>query len=99
MGDVMNYIAETAEMFELQEKQIEVQNRITELNELKEAYTCLNNGTIDLYLMIRLKLDVRVLLYCKEILNISDKRQRYFRENTPAALSNSGSGHRSSLSE
>ena len=40
IGDVMNDISE---MSELSEKQIEVQNRITELNKLKEQYTCLNN--------------------------------------------------------
>ena len=97
MGDVMNYIAE---MFELPEKQIEVQNRITKLNELKEAYTCLNNGTIDLLPDDQIEIGCQSFaLYCKEILNISDKGQRYIRENTAAALSNSGLGHRSSLSE
>ena len=35
----------------------------------------------------------------QEIRNISDKGQRYIAERTAAALSNSGSGHRSSLSE
>ena len=37
-----------SEMSQLPDKQIEVQNRITELNDLKEQYTCLNNEIIDL---------------------------------------------------
>ena len=45
IGDVMNDISK---MSELPEKQIEVQNRITDLNELKKQYTCLNNEIIDL---------------------------------------------------
>ena len=44
IGDVVNDISE---MSELPDKQIEVQNRRTELNELTEQYTCLNNEIID----------------------------------------------------
>ena len=47
-----------------------------------------------------MKSNVRVSLYVyKEIRNISDKGQRYITECTAAALTNSGSGHKSSLSE
>ena len=97
IGDVMNDISE---MSELPDKQIEVQNRITELNELKEQYTCLNNEIIDLLSDDQAEIECQSFaLYYKEIRNISDKRQRYIAGRTAAALSNCGSGHRSSLSE
>ena len=97
IGDVMNDISE---MSELPDKQIEVQNRITELNELKEQCTCLNNEIIDLLPDDQVEIECQSLtLYYKEIRNISDKGQRYVAERTAAALSDSGSGHRPSLSE
>ena len=89
-----------SEMSERPDKQIEVQNRITKLNELKEQYTCLDNEIIDLLPDDQVEIECQSFtLYHKEIHNISDKGQRFIAERTAAALCDSGSGHRSSLSK
>ena len=73
---------------------------MTELNELKEQYTCLNNEIIDLLPDDQVGNECQSFaLYHKEVRNISDKGQIYILEHTAAALSYSRSGHRSSLSE
>ena len=88
------------EISELPDDQIEGQNRIPELNELKKQYTCLNNEIINLLPDDQVEIECQnFALYYMDIRNISDKVQRYIAEHTATALCYSGSGHRSSLSE
>ena len=78
IGEVMNDISE---MSELPHKQIEVQNRITELNELKEHYTCLNIEIIDLLPDDQVEIECQVSLCIARKFVISLTRDRDILQN------------------